>query len=386
MEMYLDLGMMPLSNNLCETTEEPAKRYPLKVLLCKDCGLSQLSIVVFPEILFSNYAYRSGISQGYKDHCKQMAKDLGVHSSDFVIDIAGNDGTLLHEFQKLTGCKGLNVDPASNLVPINEAIGVRQFEAFWGYKAAEHLTNTNWPKANYIIGTNVFAHVDDVKEFMEAAALVLADDGCIVLEFPYLIDFIENNEFDTVYFEHLSYFSIGPLYYLCNQLELSVVKVAHYPIHGGSVRVIIEKGRKLSAKVHAQMSLEQEKGYGDIGIYQSWALQIRDVIFQFRAGIKKLKAEGARIAAFAASAKGNTLLNSAGVTVSEIDFIIDETPEKIGKYSPGTHIPIVAPGNWDVDYIVVLSWNFMDEIVVKCREAGYKGKFIKPLTFEICEK
>ncbi len=383
---YLDLGMMPLSNNLCDTAHENPQRYPLKVLLCEDCGLSQLSIVVFPETMFSNYSYRSGISQGYRDHCRQMAKDLGVKAGDFVIDIAGNDGTLLHEFQKLTGRKGLNVDPAENLVPVNEANGVRQFTKFWGYEAAQHLQATGWPKANFITATNVFAHVDDVKEFLDAASNVLAPDGVIVLEFPYLVDFIEKNEFDTVYFEHLSYFAINPIFTLCDGLNLCVDKVTRHNIHGGSVRVEIRKGEKLYTQQAYDFAADEcDNGYFRLSTYEQWATRVRDIIFQFRAGLTALKAQGARVAAFAASAKGNTLLNAAGVTFPTIEYIIDQTPEKIGKYSPGTHIPIVAPGAWDVDYIVILSWNFAEEIKTKCRAAGYTGKFILPLTFEICE-
>lgn len=386
LKLYLDLGMMPLSNNLCEQGEE-AKRYPLKVLLCEKCGLSQLSIVVFPETLFSNYSYRSGISAGYRAHCRQMCKDLGVQAGDFVIDIAGNDGTLLHEFQQLTGCNGLNVDPAMNLVPINEAAGVRQFTAFWGKEAADHLKRTDWPKARFVIGTNVFAHVDDVKEFLTAAASVLTDDGRIVLEFPYLIDFIENNEFDTVYFEHLSYFSVRPLAKLCYQIGLIIQHVKHIPIHGGSIRV--EIGRVGVVNSGSFIHGEIESGYGELQTYLNWSSRVQSIIQGFRNGILELKRQGVRIAGFAASAKGNTLLNTAGITSKEIDILIDETPEKWGKYSPGTGIPICNPTEWGVEmwntfhYMVILSWNFKDEIIAKVRAAGYTGKFILPLTFEI---
>lgn len=390
LSQYLDLGLMPLSNNLCDTQKEEAIRYPLKVLLCEDCALSQLSIVIDPEILFGHYVYRSSISQGYVDHCRQMAKDLkekyGLNENSFHIDIAGNDGALLHEFKQEIGYyKCLNVDPAKNLYEHNEAQGIRMFCKFWGIEAADHLISTDWPKADLITATNVFAHVDNVREFIEAVKMTLKPSGVLVMEFPYLIDFIENNEFDTIYFEHLSYFSIAPLYRLCKEVGLKVIEVEKQEIHGGSVRVTIGYGESNNTP-EALMLNEMSSGYHNIETYHQWANKIARVIYKFRNNIMKLKKEGNKIAGFAASAKGNTLLNCAGIGYSDIDYLVDETPEKIGKFSPGTGIPIVSMDSFKKavpDYLVILSWNFADEIIKKCQEAGYKGKFILPLTFEI---
>lgn len=379
MVTYFDLGSMPLSNNLCEQGQQ-ADLYPLQVMLCNNCGLSQLSIVIDPQLLFGHYVYRSSISAGYRNHCRQMAKDLqaayGLTESSFMIDIAGNDGALLYEFQDEIGLRSINVDPAENLVKICESKGVRVFRTFWGMPAAKHLMANCFPMADLITATNVFAHVDNVKEFMEAVKLVLKSTGVLVLEFPYLIDFIERGEFDTIYFEHLSYFSIGPIVKLCQPLGLTVMKVERQDIHGGSVRVHIGYGK---ADESVRQFVLKEYKYRDITLYNEFVNNSHEIIERFRQQVKDLRRSGFSVAGFAASAKGNTLLNCAGMTSADIEYIIDETPEKIGKYSPGVGIPIVGIHEQWPDYIVILSWNFAAEIKAKLREFGYQGEFIVPI-------
>jgi ubiquinone/menaquinone biosynthesis C-methylase UbiE len=379
---YIDLGMLPLSNNLLDSPDDIAERYPLKVLLCEDCGLSQLSIVIDPSTLFSHYVYRSSINEGYRNHCRDMAKQLkaayGLDADSFHIDIAGNDGALLHEFNQVVGCRVLNIDPAANMVPICEAKGIRQYTAFWGVKAAKHLMNTDWPRADLITATNVFAHVDNVKEFIEAAAMVLKPTGVLILEFPYLIDFVDKGEFDTIYFEHLSYFSIHPITKLCVDTGLKVMRVEKQDIHGGSVRVHIGYGE---ADDSVRQFVLKEFKYRDITLYYDFAIKAKQVIDEFGYGIAALVSGGHKVAAFAASAKGNTLLNCAGIS-KEISYIVDETPEKIGKYSPGTGIEIVSIDRLQSDppdFLIILSWNFAEAIKAKCIEAGYKGEFIVPV-------
>lgn len=376
---------MPLSNNLASSPNDIVERYPLKVLLCRGCGLSQLSIVIPPEEMFSHYVYRSGISNGYVDHCREMAKYLknkyGLNQGSFMIDIAGNDCALLTEFQQEIGLKVLNVDPAKNLVPICEDKGVRMFNTFWGMSAARHLENTSWPKADLITATNVFAHVDDVKEFIGAVAVVLKHSGILVLEFPYLIDFIDKKEFDTIYFEHLSYFSIYPLDMVCRDAGLEILHVSKHDIHGGSVRVEIgHKTEYLSSDFTVSQAIKNERSaYSGLEKYEVFAKEVQTAISNFRAFMVNTVG---MIAGFAASAKGNTLLNCAGITSNEMNYIVDQTPEKIGMYSPGTRIPILdmkALRDDPPDYLVILSWNFKDEIIGKVRAAGYKGKFVIPI-------
>jgi SAM-dependent methyltransferase len=212
---------MPLSNSLASTREEAllSKQFPLKVLFCEDCFLSQLSIVIDPEVMFSNYVYRSSINKGYVEHCRKMAKDLKVkyklNQASFMLDIAGNDCALLKEFQKEIGLSVLNVDPAKNLIKICLDDDIPAISKFWGIDTAKQIIGKEG-RADLITATNVFAHCDDVKGFIEAAKYALKPNGVLVLEFPYLVDFIEKVEFDTIYFEHLSYFSITPLYKLCH--------------------------------------------------------------------------------------------------------------------------------------------------------------------------
>jgi len=389
---YIDLGKLPLSNNLCETAIEKPTTYPLKVLLCMDCGLSQLSIVIDPQVLFGHYVYRSSINTGYVKHCRQMAKDLrreyGLTKDSFMIDIAGNDGALLKEFKDEIGLRILNVDPAVNLGAICQATGIPTLTEFWSTSTASKIINgKGYGQADLITGTNVFAHVDNVYDFMDGVKKALKPDGVCILEFPYLVDFIEKNEFDTIYFEHLSYFSIRPLIRLCNKVGLVVKKVEKEDIHGGSVRVHIGGGSADKSVHEFMMWHEYPLNFKK---YQDFAANSFETIKQFRQNLQILKGNGSKIAGFAASAKGNTLLNCAGITCGTMSYIVDETPEKIGKYSPGTHIPIVSIldlQNYPPDYLVILSWNFKEEIIRKCLEAGYVGQFIIPIpNFQIWPK
>jgi len=289
-----------------------------------------------------------------------------LNKKSFCIDIAGNDGALLKEFKDVIGCKVLNVDPAENLYKICEDKGVRMFQAFWGINAANHIKANWFQPADIITATNVFAHVDNVHEFMEAVKIVLASTGKLILEFPYLIDFIEKREFDTVYFEHLSYFSIGPLTRLCTDHGFVIESVERFDIHGGSARVTI--------------GFDEEIQYKKIVPYLQFSNSVQTTLQEFRTNLLSLE----NVAGFAASAKGNTLLNCAGITDRHLMYIVDETPEKIGKFSPGTKIPIVGIGELHnlhkpPEYILILSWNFADEIIAKCRQSGFTGKFIIPI-------
>jgi len=384
---YLDLGFLPLSNNLAASTIASfnKEKFPLQVLFCEECALSQLSIVVDPSVMFGHYVYRSSISKTYTNHCREMAIELKsrLTKDSFMIDVGSNDGTLLREFKEEIGLKIMGIDPAENLAAICDAAGIPNMTYFWGLGTARKIVNT-FGYADLITATNVFAHCDNVKEFIIAAKHALKDNGILVLEFPYLIDFIENNEFDTIYFEHLSYFSIAPLARLCYECDMNVMSVSKQDIHGGTVRVTIGTG-VIDKSVFDFM--EQEKEYATSAKYMDWSTKVNHTVNELKYYLSKLKYEGKKIAAFAASAKGNTLLNCANITVGTINYIVDQTPEKIGRYSPGTGIPIVSMDDLirtPPDYLLILSWNFKDEIIYKCRQAGYEGMFIIPIPeFEI---
>lgn len=379
---YIDLGKLPLSNNLCNTVYDNPERFPLKVLLCEECGLSQLSIVVDPDVLFGHYVYRSSINKGYVNHCREMAIELkkryNLNSTSSMIDIAGNDGALLDEFKSEIGLNVLNIDPAKNLAPVCEAKSIPVISEFWSKEMATKILN-KYGEVDLITATNVFAHVDDVNDFIIGVKVLLKKTGALVMEFPYLIDFIGNNEFDTIYFEHLSYFSISPLNDLCKMNGLTLMDIEKQDIHGGSVRVHVGHGEQ---KKSVLKFIEEEKQYKTIDPYISFAKHSYNTINEFRNNIADLNKSKYRVAAFAASAKGNTLLNCASITNVNIEYIVDETEEKRYKYSPGTHIPIFpmeALQRNPPDYLVILSWNFKDDIIDKVKKAGYTGKFIIPI-------
>ncbi len=385
---YLDLGLMPLANNL-EPTSQAAKskeRFPLQVMFCGDCFLSQLSVVIDPDKMFSNYVYRSSVNKPYVEHCKKMAIDLketlGLDHESFMVDIAGNDGALLKQFsEQISGIKVLNVDPASNLVAIAEAQGIESMADFWSLELAEKI-KSRYGKANLITATNVFAHVDKVGEFIAAAKELLAPDGVLVLEFPYLIDFIEGVEFDTIYFEHLSYMSVLPLNRLCAVIGMTIINIQEQNIHGGTIRVTIADQNShitVNENVWHYLNREQNDGFTDIKKYQKWAESVKGVIAKFADEILALKRSGKKIACIGASAKVNTLMNAAGITTDLIDYIVDDTSEKIGKFSPGTGIPILHPQTLEkqpVDYLLIGSWNFTEALIARAKAVGHKGAFI----------
>lgn len=376
---YLDLGLMPLANNLEFTSlrARAQERFPLQVMLCEDCGLSQLSVVIDPEKMFSYYTYRSSVNAPYVSHSRRMAEalrrrfSLGAHS--LVIDIAGNDGALLKEFRDVTGCEVINFEPATNLAAIAEAQGIKTIADFWNLSSAIEFSKAG-QQADIITATNVFAHVEDIRGFLTGVHMNLKPEGVLVLEFPYLIDFIENNEYDTVYFEHLSYMSIAPINKLCGMTDMKIIDIEKHPIHGGTVRVMLAKSSSLhmvNPIVLDFVRTEYIKGFSGLPIYEKWAQKVKKSIGDFGKEILNLKLQGKRIAGYAASAKGNTLLNAAGLNTDMIDYIVDSTPEKVGKYSPGTGIPIKHPSELKKhppDYVIILSWNFAEVLIPKVKE------------------
>lgn len=383
-EKVLDLGLMPLNNNLAPDAKSArnAERYPLQVLRCQSCQLLQLSVVVDPVKLFSYYTYRSGINVGYKTHCRKMADWFfdKFRPEDYLhIDIAGNDGTLIREFREASPAnlryRGINVDPASNLTAIAEAEGVECITAMWSMAIAKRFEG----KVNLITATNVFAHVDDISGFLKACYKALDLMGVIILEFPYIVDFIEQVEFDTVYFEHLSYVGLSHVHYICKQCGLSIIDVTRQDIHGGTLRVVIGVDETYGPDPVVAKFLDEEIRYLHDNKVAQLQERVQEKAWTFRERLLALKQAGKRVVAFAASAKGNTMLNYAGVNTDLVDYIMDETPEKIGKFSPGTGIPIVTKQELlrtKPDYVVILSWNFAEEIKKKLIAMGYAGQFI----------
>lgn len=384
---YLDLGMMPLANNLAPSTlaAKQMNRYPMQVQYCENCSLSQLTVVVDPREMFSHYTYRSSVNKGYVSHCRAMARSvagsLNIGGDDLVVDVAGNDGTLLAEFRDELGVRVLNVDPAENISAIAEERGIPTISDFWSEAIATRIL-ADHGKPRLITATNVFAHVDDVRGFVSAAKHCLVEDGALMLEFPYGVDFVEHREFDTIYFEHLSYVLIEPVVRLAALTDMEVFDVRKQDIHGGTVRVFIGNPGEhaVQPSVGEFLAAEKAGGFHSAQRYLDWTREVDELIGELKTGLQDLKNEGAKVAAFAASAKGNTLLNACRLDQRTIDYIVDDTPEKIGRFSPGNGIPIVDRSvlkSDPPDYLVILAWNFTREIIENTSE--YEGKYIIPI-------
>lgn len=392
---YLDLGLMPLANNLADDAQsaKDIDRYPLQVSFCGECSLSQTTVIIDPSKLFGHYTYRSSISKGYVRHCRDMARSVGaklnLHDSDLVVDIAGNDGALLGEYKDELGVRVVNVDPAENICAIAEARGVPSIVAFWSRDVAQQILDRHG-EPKLITATNVFAHVDDLRAFLDAVSGCLHREGVLLLEFPYIVDFIEHREFDTIYFEHLSYVGLKPVMQLATAAGMRVFDVEKHDIHGGTLRVFIarEGVHAVTGRVERFFKAEKKGGYHGFARYESWSEEIDELIGDLARQLARLKAGGASIAAFGAAAKGNTLLNACGLNAGVIDYIVDDTPEKIGRFSPGTGIPVVDRSKLasePPDYLLILAWNFAGEIIDSA--ADYRrggGKFIIPVpAFEL---
>ena len=392
LEKYLDLGNVPLANKLIpkEDVQNNEQKFPLQVMVCKNCYLSQLSIVVNPRILFSHYRYQSSISETFKKHCAMMAmqckQKFSLSSEDLVVDIASNDGCLLQEFKKI-GAKVMGVDPAQNVASIAINSGIPTVIGFWSAEIAKKIEQ-NHGKAKFITATNVFAHVDNIDEFVDAVSMLLGDGGIFLIEVPYVVDLVKHHEFDTIYHEHLSYFLVHPLATFFNRHAMEIVDIEKFDIHGGTIRIYIKKKNNISIDVdHTRLDifLENEKKGGFLGMtkYKEFSEQVQQVKRDIMRLLNKLREEGAKVAAFGASAKGNTLMNYCGITKEHIDFIVDDTPEKQGYFSPGTKIPIVPQQhlkNKVPDYLLLLVWNFANEIMDKTQWFKERnGRYIIPI-------
>ena len=372
---YVDFGMMPLANShVNPSSMEKEHTFPLEVMLCRDCSLSMLSIVVQPELMFSNYSYHSSVSKTFQNHCNELAKQMKSlfgNEGALVVDIASNDGCMLREFRKY-GFGVLGVEPAGNLAEKANKEGIETIPEFWGRGAVEKIIAEHG-KAGIITATNVFAHVDDLHDFARNVKRLLSDDGVFIIEVPYAINLIKKREFDTIYHEHLSYFLVKPLLKLFESEGMEVKDVEENQIHGGSIRFFVAKksNRRLPLNLkRIEMLLgreEKEKMYSE-KTYFDFANELLEIKIDLLTLLSKLSKEGMKIGAYGASAKGNTLLNYSGISSDFVGFIIDDTPEKQNMLYAGNHIPIYPFGELEKrkpDYLIILAWNFAREIMDK---------------------
>lgn len=347
----------------------------------------QISDTIPPVALFEDYLYFSSFSDAMLAHSKQAVttyiSDFNLNAASFAVEIASNDGYLLKNFVAAK-IPCLGVEPARNVAEVAIAAGIPTRCEFFGEQAANDIV-TDHGQADIILGNNVFAHAPDINDFIGGMAILLKSAGRIVLEFPYLGNFIDNIEFDTVYHEHVFYFSLLALRPAFARHGLEVFDVEHLPIHGGSLRLFAGHtgAHPVTLRLTTLATAEITPGMNTLAYYQTFATRVRDLRDQLRALVASLKADGKTIAAYGASAKGSTLLNYFGIGAETIDFVVDRSTYKQNRLTPGTHLPILSPAELIVrmpDYTLLLTWNFAEEILhqqAAYRQAG--GKFIIPL-------
>jgi len=360
--------------------------YPLDVYYCPKCGLVQLRDVVSPKILFKDYVYLTGMSQTMKQHFGQLAGEVvnnfNLSQDDLVIDIGSNDGTLLKGFKQL-GIKTLGIEPATNIALVAEREGIETINDFFSLNVANNIIERK-SHAKAIIGTNVFAHINDLDGILKAVNILLARDGIFVIEVPYLVDLLSKTEFDTIYHEHLSYFSLRPLVTLFKRFNMELFDVKRVPVHGGSIRCYVRRSpSKVENSVYKLLVLEEDLRLNVFNAYLEFSAKVKNIKLQLTSLLKKSKENGSRIVGYGAAAKGNVLLNYCKIRTDILDYIVDNTPFKQGLYTPGMHIPVVPPDRLlrdEPDFVLLLAWNYLDEILKKeqkYRELG--GKFIVPI-------
>lgn len=386
----LDLGRTPLANSLL-TSEQlnlPEDNYPLEVVLCPACTLVQITETVPPEVLFRDYLYFSSFSDTMLSHAaalvNQVLAERQLGSESLAVEVASNDGYLL-QYYKQRGVPVLGIEPARNVARVAvEERGIRTISEFFGAKLAHELA-AQGERAGVLHANNVLAHVADLNDFVSGVRQLLKPDGVAVIEVPYVKDLVDRCEFDTIYHEHLCYFSLTALDNLFHRHELQINDVERIAIHGGSLRVTVGHARVAppSAAVAALLQDERDWGVGNLEFYEKFSARVEGLKTELRGMLADAKAKGARIAAYGAAAKGSTLLNYFEIGRETIDFVVDRSTYKQGRYVPGVHIPIVPTEQLVKempDYVLLLTWNFAAEILEQ--QAEYRrrgGRFIVPV-------
>ena len=389
LEQVIDLGDQPLANNLLrpEDLGKPEPKFPLEVCVCVDCWLMQITHIVPPVALFSDYVYFSSFSDHMLRHAREASyryieeKPLGA--SNFVVEVASNDGYLLKNFVE-AGVPCLGFEPAGNIAEVARKNGVDTRSEFFGAATAGSLREQRGP-AELILGNNVFAHAPDTNDFVAGLGALLQNDGWVVLEFPYGVDMMEKAEFDTIYHEHVFYFTLTPLIPLFARHGMEVFHVERIPIHGGSLRVFASHrgAHPVRPSVSDLLTDEQKIGVISPVYYACFSQRAEKVKADLTAFLLKQQADGKRVAAYGASAKGSTLLNYIGEPARILEFIADRSTYKHGRLSPGAHVPIVPAEELAArapDYAVLLVWNFAEEVLRQQQAfTSQGGRFVIPL-------
>jgi len=377
-ETILDLGDLPLANAFRRPSDDEAEpMFPLGLVWCPRCHIVQIPVTVDPDTLFREYVYTPSASTTWRRHCAQLSEwtrqRFGGTDQTFVVEPASNDGCLLREVQQWTP-KVLGIEPARNIAAQANADGVPTLPEFFSLDLARGVRDEYGP-ADVIIGTNVLAHVPDIVDFVRGAVHLLTDDGSLVIEAPYLLDLVDRLAYDTIYHEHVSYLSVSALDRIFEMAGLELVHVQRDPIHGGSIRFVGSRGsHERDPSVRRFLDEELERGYGDGTALRGFAGRVDALRGDLHETVAALDASGTRIAAYGATAKGNTLLSTSELGHDSIRYVVDKNPLKQGLLTPGTHIPVVGPSaiaSDPVEVLLLLAWNLEEEVV------GEQGDFLR---------
>jgi SAM-dependent methyltransferase len=389
---FVNLGMSPL----CQTHIEPHQLnhmepfYPLHAWVCDKCFLVQLEEYVAPANIFSaEYAYFSSYSDSWVEHARRyadmMRNRFALSSGSLVMEIASNDGYLLQHFVA-AGVPVLGIEPAANVAKAAQERGVRSEVCFHGTASADKIV-AKYGQADLVLGNNVLAHVPDLNDFVAGMRRLLKPNGVITMEFPHLLRLMDQNQFDTIYHEHFSYFSFFTVEQVFAKHQLTLFDVEELPTHGGSIRIFArhtgDSSKPVGDRVRELRQRELGLGFDRLETYQTFGEQVKSTKRQLLSFLIALKDQGKSIAGYGAPGKGNTLLNYCGIGPDFLDYTVDRSPHKQGRYTPGMHIPILPPEQIRKsrpDYVLILPWNLKDEITAQMsfiREWG--GQFIIPI-------
>jgi len=389
---FLDLGLMPPADGILSIDElnEKEPHFPLKIAQCQDCGLTQLTYVANPSLLYGEkYKYESSITNTGKKHFLNMADSikgkLNLQQGSLTIDIGSNVGVLLEGFKK-NGLNVLGIDPAPEIAKIANENGIETWQEFINPIISKKIVEKKG-LAKVVTCTNVFCHIDDKKSLMESINILLDDDGVMEIEAPYFIDLVENLEYDTIYVDHLEYLLIKPLIGFFDKYGMEIFDIEKYPIHGGTLRVFIGKNgkRQINQNVKELLDLEEKRKIYEKETLDVFSAKVKEHKEKFVSLLKDLKKQGNKIIGISAPAKGNTLLNYCKINTDLIDYMTEKSSIKVGHYTPGMHIPIFAEEKiYDEtpcpDYGIIFAWNFAPEIIKNNQEFLKKGgKFIIPI-------
>lgn len=394
---FIDLGASPPSNAYLTEADlqKPEKWYPLRVMVCHTCWLVQTQDFADAETLFTDeYGYFSSMSASWLDHAKryvnQMIRRFALDTNSLVIEVASNDGYLL-QFVKEAGIPCIGIEPTHNTAASAKTKGIEVVEEFFGVALATQLVDRD-QQADLLVANNVLAHVPDINDFVSGFTILLKEDGVATFEFPHLLELVKNKQFDTIYHEHFSYLSLTAVQNIFSKNGLQVFDVERLPSHGGSLRVFaqrIDTGcREVSCRVSECLQQESESGITSLEFYRGFQAAAEKIKNEFLRYLIQAKREGKKVAAYGAAAKGNTLLNFAGIKPDLIQFVVDRSPGKIGRYLPGSRIPIVAEDELhrcEPDVIVILPWNLQHEIKSQLEySAAWNATFVTTIPELLC--